>query len=199
MEFADSWARLKDFLKLYITLLIAIGSFIVVSFFIGVVAKADATLMMANATITLVIVTSIYTVLYYRILMEMQKSREIQYIEHRLEKFYAPLLNNDIFWKENYAGFKQHAFGDVPNSENHRQMKEFLNITRKYSHLTSGNIEPFLYQLKIIIKSGANNLEPANESEDVKFDRFKKNLESVLKEDYDSLKHDLVRLVSQKL
>ena len=79
MGFADNWARLKEFVKFYIALIIMIGLYILVLISVAIRAKFDASLMTAVATFTLVTVTSIYTVLYHQILGEMQKSREIQY------------------------------------------------------------------------------------------------------------------------
>ena len=52
-----------------------------------------ATIVMAIATVTLAIITNQYTKTTDKILKDQIKSRQISYIERRLEKLYYPLLS----------------------------------------------------------------------------------------------------------
>jgi uncharacterized protein YoxC len=60
--------------------------------------------IIAIATIVLVIITGIYAWLTHKTVEEMQKARQVEYLEKQLEKFYYPLqdfLKNNIILRKN--------------------------------------------------------------------------------------------------
>lgn len=136
--------------------------------------------------LTLVTLTGIYASITSAILNETQKDRKIKYLEKRLEKFYSPLLNNRVFWTENYAGFQQFAFKDIPNSEEAKQMKDFLDTCKTYSHFATSPLEPFLKEFNGILKWG-----DVADMTDEDFLDFKNRFKEELRKQYEAYKNEL--------
>lgn len=87
----------------------------------------DATSATAMATTVLVVVTIYYAIITNSILNETRKSREIKYIEEKLEKFYLPLQNALII----YADDEEDGYGHV--------IAKATNLSKKLSEVENYN------------------------------------------------------------
>jgi predicted transposase YbfD/YdcC len=85
--------RTEQILK-YISVVIF---FVVISYV--VVANWNDNIM-ASLTAMLVGITISYAALTFEILKESKKDREMQLILRKLEDFYTPLINNEVFWQD---------------------------------------------------------------------------------------------------
>ena len=85
--------RTEQILK-YISVVIF---FVVISYV--VVANWNDNIM-ASLTAMLVGITASYAALTFEILKEGKKDREMQLILRKLEDFYTPLINNEVFWQD---------------------------------------------------------------------------------------------------
>ena len=107
----------------------------------------DATLLFS-----LVLITAEYAASTNLIVKETQKDRKSKHLENKIEKFYLPLINNNLFWRWNPENLWQ-LWNTNPQNESADSLvaKDFLNTYRKYSHLASKELEPILFEFKVFL------------------------------------------------
>lgn len=157
-------------------------------------------LVLAIATIALVLVTRSYAKTTSKILEESRKDRKANYIQNQLANFYTPLITNEQFWHSDYKRFFDARVTVNPSNEQDRLLKEFLDVYRRYKHFSSTNLESSMSKLEDFTRSGTPDAVDVVEKEKHwrEYNEFKEEFSEILKEDYKRLQEELEALFLEK-